>query len=68
MGWSGGSAVAINIIRSIKDNVPDVKSRRRIYKELIFTFEDDADCDTLNECLGEDEVFDSVFKKFYPEE
>lgn len=63
MGWSSGSGLAHDLIVTIKKNVKDKDTRRKIYVVLIDSFEN-YDCDTLNECVGIDPVFD----EFFPEE
>lgn len=66
MGWSSGSSLFSGIIDVLKKTVDD-DSRHQIYEELIELFED-QDCDTLSECLGEDEIFDEVWYEMYPED
>lgn len=55
------------IIESIMENVSDAAERADLYSELIGIFED-YDCDTLEECLEIDEVFDEVWTEKYPDE
>ncbi len=66
MGWSSGSAVFSEIIGVLKDKVEDIPLREEIYEELIPIFEN-SDCDTLDECLGTDIAFDTVFKGLNPD-
>jgi hypothetical protein len=66
MGWSSGSALFGDVISVIKPNVPDKKVRKKMYLELIASFED-ADWDTLDECLGEDDVYDEIYNERYGE-
>lgn len=60
MGWASGSEIAYRMIKVIQENVPDDDIREALYDELINVLED-ADCDTLCECVGIDPVFDSFF-------
>jgi len=61
MGWSKGSELMGVIIRSIKNEIPD-KWRGLVYKKIIAAFED-ADADTLDECLGIDPIYDFTYKE-----
>lgn len=38
----------------------------KFYEEIITAFEDE-DCDTLEECLGEDKAFDKALENIEPE-
>lgn len=60
MGWASGSDIAYRLIKTIQENVLDDHARQAIYEDLIDAFED-ADCDTLYECIGVDPVFDCFF-------
>lgn len=62
MSWSKGSIIFDEIISVLVDKVDDDDSRAAIYRELIPVFEE-YDCDTLEECVGSDPVFDIVFKE-----
>lgn len=62
MGWSNGSLIAVALIDVIRDNVESVEARREIYRALIDEFEE-ADCDTMSECMGIDPVYDAFFKR-----
>lgn len=64
MGWSSGTRIFSEIIDVLKENVDD-SAREVIYEQLIEIFQE-ADCDNLDECLGEDDVFDDVWKRLYP--
>lgn len=66
MGWASGSRLMTNLIESVKNSVDDFDSRVELYLQMIKNFED-ADCDTLDECLGEDEAFDEAWKRAFPE-
>lgn len=66
MGWASGSRLMSDLIDSVKRNVDDFESRVGLYLEMIKNFAD-ADCDTLDECLGEDEAFDEAFRRVFPD-
>ncbi len=59
MGWCGGSDVARDMIEAINENIPDAKTKRKLYCALINALES-QDCDTLHEAAGEDPVFDKL--------
>ncbi len=67
MSWSRGSGIFTEIIEALNDADVDDSQREKIYTSLIEIFED-FDCDTLDECLGDDPVFDRVFKQSTAEE
>lgn len=60
MGWASGSSLFGGIIQDLRE-VTDEDTRVDIYKVLILNFEE-FDCDTLDECLGEDNAFDRAWK------
>lgn len=64
MGWNGGSLIFSHVIESLKDRV-DAETREEIYYDLIEVFEN-ADADSLQECMGEDKAFDRVYKELNP--
>lgn len=66
MSWSRGSRIMSEIIEALIDTISD-DERVEVYSALIDIFEN-YDCDTLNECLEIDEVFDEVYREKYPEE
>ena len=66
MGWASGSRLMSDLIESVKNNVDNFESRVDLYLEMIKNFED-ADCDTLDECLGEDEAYDEAWKRSFPD-
>lgn len=66
MGWASGSRLFSRVIAAVKPHVGDIETRKEIYRELIYAFED-HDWDTLDECLGEDPAYDAVFAEKYPE-
>lgn len=61
MGWSGGSRVAANFIKTIRREVPDAATRQRIYLDIIDYLEDE-DWDTQDEAQGLDPAFDAALK------
>jgi len=46
MGWASGSDVAYQMIKSLKKNVKDDKTREKVYSDLITVLED-HDCQCL---------------------
>lgn len=70
MGWASGSRLLNNVIDVVATNVDDADERVAIYLGLIEAFED-FDCDTIDECLGNDDSFDEAYEEYYgiePEE
>lgn len=67
MGWGSGSTLMDKIIHALKPEVKSKPARKKIYKLLIEAFED-QDCDTLYECVGQDEIYDELWEELYPEE
>jgi hypothetical protein len=65
MGWASGSSLFSDIIEAVNDCDIDEETRISLYEKLIPIFEDE-DCDTLQECLGEDSSFDKVYHTLYP--
>lgn len=55
------------VIEAVTSAVSDSEERAELFAALIDIFED-FDCDTLHECLGEDDEFDEAFYEKYPEE
>jgi hypothetical protein len=68
MGWTSESMTRLfgRIVENLEEEVPDIDTREGIYRVLIPIFEDE-DCNTLEDILGEDVAFDSVFEELYPE-
>lgn len=64
MSWASGSELFSEIIEILKENIDDDSIREEIYYKLIGCFEN-RDCDTLDECLNEDEAFDDAYNEFY---
>lgn len=65
MGWGRGSSLFSEVIDVIQGEVKDFTVRKIIYIRLIEAFES-ADCDTLDECYGDDPAFDKVWDEMYP--
>jgi len=65
MGWASGSRLASELIEAAKATITNEDERASFYKEMIYAFED-ADCDTLDECVGSDDVFDDLWEELYP--
>lgn len=66
MGWGSGSRLATRLIEAAKDTISNEEERVNFYDAMIDAFED-ADCDTLDECLEVDPVFDALWKTKYPD-
>lgn len=64
MGWASGSTLCGHIIETVQFHVPDAETRGNMYVEIISAFEA-ADCDTLDECMGVDPVFDEQLRASY---
>lgn len=62
MGWASGSSLFDEIIKAMKKNVRDAKTRKKIYKPIIRAFRDD-DWDTEYECRGVDKAFDEALSE-----
>ena len=67
MSWARGSMILTDIVSVISENVTSDDAKYQIYDQLIDIFES-ADCDTIDECLEIDDVFDEVYYDKYPEE
>ena len=64
MGWSGGSGVAIDIIKLAKKHVPEA-SKAAFYKGLLEALESE-DWDCQSEAEGIDPAFDKALRKAHP--
>ena len=67
MGWSGGAMIMSEIIEIIEDDVHPSTNKVDMFIKLITLFEEEADCDTLCECLGQSSNFDEAFNTLYPD-
>lgn len=67
MGWAGGSRLFSEVISAIQPEIENAETRKEIYKKLIDAFEEE-DCDTLNECCGEDQAYDEAFEELHSDE
>lgn len=65
MGQGSGSRLASGLIEAAKETISCDIEREAFYKQLIEIFQD-FDCDTLDECVGHDPVFDELQEKLYP--
>jgi hypothetical protein len=65
VGWSSGSQLMFDIIEKASDIIDDEDVRVQLYAHMIEMFEN-YDCDTLDECIGEDPAFDQAFNMLYP--
>lgn len=65
MGWASGSRLATQLIAAIKEHVEDDDVRKDVYIDMINALED-FDCDTLDECMGEDPQFDEALYEVHP--
>ncbi len=66
MGWSGGTQIAGDMIRSIERRVPLQHTRVKIYKDLIAALES-ADGFDRCECIGISDAFDEALTEDDPE-
>jgi predicted lipid-binding transport protein (Tim44 family) len=66
MGWASGSQLMSEVIAAIADKMDDHDTKVEIFESIIEAFED-ADCDTLQECLDEDDAFDEALKNIHPD-
>lgn len=68
MGWASGSILLSEIVEIIEEHSDrSVGDRVEMYKRIIEAFED-ADCDTINECLDQSSDFDEAYRQLYPNE
>jgi hypothetical protein len=65
MGWSSGSGLFGELIDSLMKHVSDDDDRKAIYLDMIEAFEA-HDWDTLDECVGVDDVYDEIYEERYP--
>jgi hypothetical protein len=65
MGWTSGSSLACDLIVAAKSIISNEDERKDFYEQLILSFEE-ADCDTLDECVGIDEAFDEIWDSLRP--
>jgi len=61
MSWSSGSLLMMDIMNGLIETNLTKEQRTSVYEILIDVFEE-ADCDTLGECLDEDDAFDIAWK------
>jgi hypothetical protein len=65
MGWASGSRLVSQLIESAKDTISNTSERSYFYEQMIEIFEE-FDCDTMDECVGVDTIFDEVWEKYHP--
>lgn len=67
MSWSSGTYLLREVIRSIMtlDNTP-YEDLVHVFKYIIGDFRD-ADCDTMDECLGISDAFDEAYQEWLDE-
>lgn len=61
MGWASGSTLMSRVIAAMQKANIHESQREIAYKGIIEAFEGE-DCDTLDECVGEDPAFDLAFE------
>ena len=66
MGWASGTEVADIIIETVKAEVKDDATRKRIYIGMIRALEH-YDWDTQDECMGTDPMFDAALHQAHPD-
>lgn len=66
MGWARGSDLFDEVIDVIQPAVKKVEKRKKMYRKLISAFEE-ADWDTMDECLGRDPAYDAVYEEMFPD-
>lgn len=62
MGWSNGTEIAIDMIKSIRKHVKEEVKKADLYLDL-FRILERADWDCINEAEGYDPIADMVIKK-----
>ena len=67
MGWASGSALAASMVATAKKVFKDNEARYQFYRIMIEEFEA-FDCDTLDEAMGIDKMYDKAYNELYPEE
>lgn len=65
MAWRNGSIIFSELIDVVQNVVKDDDARALIYNKMLEVFVDE-DCDTLDECLGIDTIFDECYVEFFP--
>lgn len=70
MSWSHGSELMEKIIQSAQKFILEDDDRTLFYEEMVVTFYEEFDCDTLDECSEIDPAFDEALKNsgYYDED
>ena len=63
MGWASGSGLMSEIIEIVEEHFPSIGEKDELFFNMIKVFAD-ADCDTLDECLGQSPSFDDALSKY----
>ena len=66
MGWASGSDIACAMVIAINEYVKDDIIKAKLYEVLIDELEQ-QDCDTLDEAMNIDPVYDEVILKLNPD-
>ena len=66
MGWASGSDIACAMVTAINEYVKDDIIKVKLYEVLIEELEQ-QDCDTLDEAMKIDPVYDEVILKLNPD-
>lgn len=64
MGWSSGSTLMSEVIAAMKNAEVPEYLRASAYRGIIEAFRNE-DCDTLDECYGQDPAFDAAYIAFF---
>lgn len=62
MGWASGSELMSEVISALQGEATD-EGRKRVYEHMIPAFSG-MDCDTLDECRGEDPMYDEALDEW----
>ncbi|CAB5221975.1 hypothetical protein UFOVP242_189 [uncultured Caudovirales phage] len=65
MGWASGSILAASMVATTKKVFKDKEARYQFYRIMIEEFEA-LDCDTMDEALGIDIMYDKAYNELYP--
>lgn len=65
MGWGSGSELMRDVIEAVKSVIGDAETRKQLYVPIIKAFEG-QDCDTLQDCTGDDPAYDAALEQTDP--